>query len=117
VVVEVVTTMATERLAASVSRDAAYERSLEVHRAIEALYPRVEQYGAYFRAVMPVDRSLPQSLGKPVRQDSIRSCAALAIKKLPQRNARYWRYANWATETMHWLLPACCLRTHACSNG
>lgn len=44
----------------SPSTDAGYQRSLEVHRQIEALYPHIEQATAYFRGVMPVDSALPR---------------------------------------------------------
>src|SRR5206468_548166 len=69
------------------SRDEGYQRGLEVHRKIEALYPRVDQYNAYFRDLMPVDRTLPRPPGKTpgVRLDPV--VCALAIKAATTKRA------------------------------
>ena len=67
--------------------DEGYQRSLEVHRQIEALYPRVEQHNACFRDMMAVDRALPRVPGKTagVRVDPVMS--ALAIKAATTKRA------------------------------
>jgi hypothetical protein len=67
--------------------DAHYVRSADVHRQIEALYPRVEEYAAHFRAMMPVDRSLPTPPGKTpaVRLDPV--VCSLAIKAATTKRA------------------------------
>jgi uncharacterized protein DUF5677 len=69
------------------SRDEGYQRSLEVHRRIEALYPRIEQQTAYFRVMMPGDRAFPQVPGKTagVRLDPV--VCALAIKAATTKRA------------------------------
>lgn len=66
---------------------AQYARSMEMHQRIEALYPRVEQHGAYFRGLMRVDRTFPKPLGRPmgVRVDPI--VCALAIKAATTKRA------------------------------
>lgn len=70
-----------------VRRDAGYQRSLEVHDQIEALYPRVEKYGAYFRSLMPVDPTLPHPPGirAGTRLDPL--VCALAIKASTTKRA------------------------------
>ena len=62
------------------TRDERYQRSLELHRQIEALYPRVEQHRAFFRVAMPVDRRIPQPPGRiaAARLDPV--VCGLAIK-------------------------------------
>ena len=67
--------------------DKGYQRSLEVHQRIEALYPRIEQYGARFRAITPVDRSFPLPPGRTpgVRLDP--TVCALAIKAATTKRA------------------------------
>ena len=69
------------------AHDDGYQCSLEVHRAIEALYPRIEQAQAYFRAFMPVDLTLPQPPGKTggTRLDPL--VCALAIKAATTKRA------------------------------
>lgn len=69
------------------SRGKRYQRSLEVHRTIEALYPRVEQYRAYFCAMAPVDPVLPKPPGQPAgaRLDPV--VCALAIKAATTKRA------------------------------
>lgn len=69
------------------SRAKAYERSLELHDAIEALYPRIEEHRVYFRTVMPVDSSLPRPPGRTggVRHDPM--ICALAIKAATTKRA------------------------------
>ena len=69
------------------SRDAGYQRSLEVHLKIEALYPRIEQAQAHFRALRPVDRAFPQPPGTTggVRLDPL--VCALAIKAATTKRA------------------------------
>jgi len=69
------------------SRDAGYQRSLEVHRQIEALYPRVEQEHAYFRALMPVDRAFPQPPGTTGGVSFDPLVCALAIKAATTKRA------------------------------
>jgi hypothetical protein len=65
----------------------AYQRSLDVHRAIEALYPRIEQHRAFFRVLTPVDRQLPQLPGKTggTRIDPV--VCALSIKAATTKRA------------------------------
>jgi hypothetical protein len=69
------------------SEDAGYRRSLDVHRRIEALYPRIEQHSAYFRGMTQVDRSLSQPPGTTggVTLDPI--VCALAIKAATTKRA------------------------------
>ena len=71
----------------SPSTDAGYQRSLEVHRQIEALYPHIEQATAYFRGVMPVDSALPRPPGtiSGVTLDPL--VCALAIKAATTKRA------------------------------
>lgn len=66
---------------------AAFQRCIELHQRIEALYPRVEQHGAYLRGPLLVDRALPRPPGKPmaVRVDPI--VCALAIKAATTKRA------------------------------
>lgn len=68
-------------------RDAGYLRSLEVHQGIEALYPRIEQHGAYFRQMTPADRRLPRPPGRTpaLRLDPM--VCALAIKAATTKRA------------------------------
>lgn len=70
-----------------VRRDAGYQRSVEVHDQIEALYTRVEEHGAYFRDLMPVDPTLPHPPGITggVRLDPL--VCALAIKASTTKRA------------------------------
>lgn len=77
----------TEEPPRPLSRDTAYQRSLEVHHRIEALYPRIEEYRAYFRTLMPVDHVFPQPPGKRagVRLDPI--VCGLAIKAATTKRA------------------------------
>lgn len=79
--------MTTEEISPPPSRDEGYQRSLEVHRRIEALYPRVEQHAAYFRVLMPVDPNLPKPPGKTggVRLDPM--VCALTIKAATTKRA------------------------------
>jgi uncharacterized protein DUF5677 len=64
-----------------------YARIMEIHRRIEALYPRVEERAAYFRTFMRADSALPKASGKPmgVRVDPI--VCALAIKAATTKQA------------------------------
>lgn len=79
--------MAEPNAAEDLSNEAAYRRSLEVHRSLEALYPRVEQHAAFFRALMPADPTLPRPPGKTpgVRLDPV--VCALAIKAATTKRA------------------------------
>jgi hypothetical protein len=68
-------------------RDAGYQRSLEVHRKLEALYPRIEQHDAYFREMTLADRRLPRPPGRTpgLRLDPM--VCALAIKAATTKRA------------------------------
>ncbi len=69
------------------ARDEGYQLSLQLHGQLEALYPRIEQYAAYFRVLTPVDPALPQPPGKTggVRLDPV--MCALAIKAATTKRA------------------------------
>jgi hypothetical protein len=69
------------------SRDEGYQRSLELHHEIESLYPRVEQYKAYFRGLTRVDSTLPHPPGITggTRVDPL--VCALAIKASTTKRA------------------------------
>src|SRR5262245_4566111 len=79
-----VTTMMTANPA---SRDERYQRSLDVHRKIEALYSRIDDYRAYFRGMTPVDPAIPKPPGRTagVRMDPV--ACALAIKAATTKRA------------------------------
>lgn len=68
-------------------RDAGYQRSLELHRELELLYPRIEQQTAYFRGMARVDTRLPQPPGIPgsARLDPL--VCALSIKAATTKRA------------------------------
>lgn len=87
--VEVVTTTTTTTDGPSVasSRNRRYQRSLELHRQIEALYSRVEQHRAFFRVVMPVDRRIPQPPGRVAASRLDPVVCALAIKAATTKSA------------------------------
>jgi hypothetical protein len=67
--------------------DPGYERSLEVHHKIEALYSRIEQQVVYFRGMTPADSRLPRPPGKTpgLRLDPM--VCALAIKAATTKRA------------------------------
>jgi len=67
--------------------DPGYGRSLEVHHRIEALYPRIEQHGVYFRRMTQADPRLPRPPGKRhgLRLDPM--VCALAIKAATTKRA------------------------------
>jgi hypothetical protein len=80
-------TTAYESAQRRLSRDKGYRRSIEIHRRIEALYPRIEEASVYFRAMRPVDSSLPKPPGqiRAVRIDPI--VCAIAIKAATTKRA------------------------------
>jgi hypothetical protein len=68
-------------------QDDGYQRSLEMHRRLEALYSRLEQHRAYFRGLSAFDPTLPHPPGKRggVRLDPV--VCALAIKAATTKRA------------------------------
>lgn len=74
-------------MTASIHSDPGYQRSLEVHKQIEALYPRVEAHRAYFRGMTQVDPNLPRPPGTSgeVRLDHV--VCVLAIKAATTKRA------------------------------
>src|SRR5947209_328492 len=77
----------TVKLDKDVAADAGYQRSLEVHRRIEALYPRIEECRAYFRAMRQVDRALPQPPGQTAGAQLDPIVCALAVKATTTKQA------------------------------
>lgn len=69
------------------SRDEGYQRSVELHHEIEALYPRVEEHGAYFRALRPVSRTFPQPPGTTGGARLDPAVCSLAIKAATTKRA------------------------------
>lgn len=67
--------------------DRHYERSMEIHRRIEALYSRVEEQVAYFRGMMRADPalSIPPATSPGVVCDPI--VCALAVKAATTKRA------------------------------
>jgi len=70
-----------------ITQDEGYRRSVEIHQGIEALYPRIEEASAHFRAMRPVDPSLPKPPGqtRAVWIDPI--VCAIAIKAATTKRA------------------------------
>ena len=63
----------------NLARDEGFQLSIKVHNELEALYPRIEQYSAYFCAHAPVDPRIPRPPGKTpgVRLDPVVGAPAI----------------------------------------
>ena len=70
---------------ASQSQD--YERAVQVHHDIEALYPEIERHRAWFRGRQLVGRNVPQPVGCRSVVDLDRVFCALAIKAATTKRA------------------------------
>lgn len=67
--------------------DAAYQRSMDIHQKIEALYARVDAHGAYFRGLMKVDPVFRRPVGAaPGTRVDLLVCG-LAVKAATTKRA------------------------------
>jgi hypothetical protein len=67
--------------------DPGYQRSLEVHREIEALYSRIEAHSAFFRGMVQTDPTIPHPPGMVRGVQLARIACAIAIKAATTKRA------------------------------
>lgn len=67
--------------------DKGYQLSLDIHRSLEALYPRIERHAAIFRHALPVDARLPRPPGTTFRERLDPIVNALSVKAATTKRA------------------------------